>query len=98
MKVTIAYIDEPPFGWTKADGTATGADIDLADAVLKAASCRPRAFAVPATGGRASRAAVPRAARPMPASIRTAWLAANTRRAARSASPGDSTADGRHSC
>ncbi|SDI70402.1 amino acid ABC transporter substrate-binding protein, PAAT family (TC 3.A.1.3.-) [Paraburkholderia steynii] len=36
MKVTIAYIDEPPFGWTKADGTATGADIDLADAVLRA--------------------------------------------------------------
>jgi polar amino acid transport system substrate-binding protein len=34
MIVTIAYIDEPPFGWTKADGTATGADIDLADAVL----------------------------------------------------------------
>ncbi|HIE4194936.1 TPA: transporter substrate-binding domain-containing protein, partial [Burkholderia cenocepacia] len=25
MKVTIAYIEEPPFGWTEADGTATGA-------------------------------------------------------------------------
>jgi polar amino acid transport system substrate-binding protein len=35
MKVTIAYIEEPPFGWTEADGTATGADIDLADAVLR---------------------------------------------------------------
>lgn len=36
MKVTIAYIDEPPFGWTKTDGLATGADIDLADEVLRA--------------------------------------------------------------
>ncbi|WP_071336301.1 transporter substrate-binding domain-containing protein [Burkholderia contaminans] len=36
MKVTIAYIEEPPFGWTEADGTATGADVDLADAVLRA--------------------------------------------------------------
>ncbi|MDP9545405.1 UNVERIFIED_ORG: hypothetical protein J2811_002821 [Burkholderia cepacia] len=27
MKVTIAYIEEPPFGWTEADGTATGADL-----------------------------------------------------------------------
>jgi len=36
MKVTIAYIDEPPFGWTKTDGTATGADIDLAEEVLRA--------------------------------------------------------------
>jgi polar amino acid transport system substrate-binding protein len=36
MKVTIAYIEEPPFGWTEADRTATGADIDLADVVLRA--------------------------------------------------------------
>ncbi|MBB5409689.1 polar amino acid transport system substrate-binding protein [Paraburkholderia sp. HC6.4b] len=36
MKVTIAYIEEPPFGWTEADSTPTGADIDLADAVLRA--------------------------------------------------------------
>lgn len=36
MKVTIAYIQEPPFGWTGSDGTATGADLDLADAVLRA--------------------------------------------------------------
>ncbi|MDR6386143.1 ABC-type amino acid transport substrate-binding protein [Paraburkholderia caribensis] len=36
MKVTIAYIEEPPFGWTEEDGTATGADIDLAEAVLRA--------------------------------------------------------------
>ncbi len=36
MKVTIAYIEEPPFGWTEADHAATGADIDLADAVLRA--------------------------------------------------------------
>lgn len=36
MNVTIAYIDEPPFGWTKTDGTATGADIDLAEQVLRA--------------------------------------------------------------
>jgi polar amino acid transport system substrate-binding protein len=36
MKVTIAYIEEPPFGWTEADQTATGADVDLADAVLRA--------------------------------------------------------------
>ncbi|WP_027801685.1 transporter substrate-binding domain-containing protein [Paraburkholderia dilworthii] len=36
MKVTIAYIEEPPFGWAEANGMATGADIDLADAVLRA--------------------------------------------------------------
>ncbi|WP_322023754.1 transporter substrate-binding domain-containing protein [Burkholderia sp. BCC1977] len=36
MKVTIAYIDEPPFGWTEPDGTATGADIELAGEVLRA--------------------------------------------------------------
>jgi polar amino acid transport system substrate-binding protein len=35
MKVTIAYIEEPPFGWTDADHTATGADIELADLVLR---------------------------------------------------------------
>lgn len=36
MKVTIAYIDEPPFGWTEPRGAATGADIELADAILRA--------------------------------------------------------------
>lgn len=36
MKVTIAYIDEPPFGWTEPGGTASGADIELADVVLRA--------------------------------------------------------------
>lgn len=36
MKATIAYIEEPPFGWTAADLTATGADIDLADVILRA--------------------------------------------------------------
>ncbi|TDN61976.1 transporter substrate-binding domain-containing protein [Paraburkholderia sp. BL10I2N1] len=36
MKVTIAYIEEPPFGWTDSDGAAIGADLDLADAVLRA--------------------------------------------------------------
>jgi polar amino acid transport system substrate-binding protein len=36
VKVTIAYIEEPPFGWTSPDGTATGADLDLADVVLRA--------------------------------------------------------------
>jgi polar amino acid transport system substrate-binding protein len=36
MKVTIAYIEEPPFGWTEADRVATGADLDLADAILQA--------------------------------------------------------------
>ncbi|KWA00026.1 transporter substrate-binding domain-containing protein [Burkholderia territorii] len=36
MKVTIAYLDEPPFGWTQPDGTATGADLDLAGEILRA--------------------------------------------------------------
>ena len=36
MKVVIAYIEEPPFGWTGADRAATGADIELADTVLRA--------------------------------------------------------------
>jgi polar amino acid transport system substrate-binding protein len=36
MKITIAYLEEPPFGWTEADRTATGADIDLANVVLRA--------------------------------------------------------------
>ena len=35
MKVTIAYIEEPPFGWTQPDGIATGADLDLAETVLR---------------------------------------------------------------
>jgi len=36
MKVSIAYIEEPPFYWTAEDGSVTGADIELADAVLRA--------------------------------------------------------------
>ena len=36
MKVTIAYIEEPPFGWTDADRTVAGADVDLAEVVLRA--------------------------------------------------------------
>jgi polar amino acid transport system substrate-binding protein len=36
MKVRIAYIEEPPFYWTGADQSATGADIELADVVLRA--------------------------------------------------------------
>jgi polar amino acid transport system substrate-binding protein len=35
MKVTIAYIEEPPFGWTEADGIAAGADIELAETILR---------------------------------------------------------------
>lgn len=35
MKVTIAYIEEPPFGWTEADGATVGADIDLAETILR---------------------------------------------------------------
>ena len=37
MKITIAYLDEPPFYWTRPDGTPTGADVELAEAVLRAA-------------------------------------------------------------
>jgi len=36
MKLRIAYIEEPPFYWTAEDGSVTGADIELADAVLRA--------------------------------------------------------------
>ena len=36
MKVRIAYLDEPPFYWTDPDGSAAGADIELADVVLRA--------------------------------------------------------------
>ncbi|WP_261520968.1 transporter substrate-binding domain-containing protein [Burkholderia multivorans] len=36
MKLTVAYIEEPPFGWTEAGGKVSGADINLADAVLRA--------------------------------------------------------------
>jgi len=36
MKLRIAYIEEPPFYWTAEGGAATGADIELADAVLRA--------------------------------------------------------------
>lgn len=35
MKVAIAYIEEPPFGWTESN-QAAGADIELAEAVLRA--------------------------------------------------------------
>jgi len=36
MKLKIAYIEEPPFVWTEAGGRATGADIELAETVLRA--------------------------------------------------------------
>ncbi|KML61346.1 amino acid ABC transporter substrate-binding protein [Burkholderia cepacia] len=36
MKVRIAYIEEPPFYWTADDGSVTGADIELAEVVLRA--------------------------------------------------------------
>ncbi|HWT37484.1 MAG TPA: transporter substrate-binding domain-containing protein [Paraburkholderia sp.] len=36
MKVRIAYIDEPPFYWTDAEGSVTGSDIELAKVVLRA--------------------------------------------------------------
>lgn len=36
MKVRIAYIEEPPFYWTGPNQSATGADIELADVVLRA--------------------------------------------------------------
>jgi polar amino acid transport system substrate-binding protein len=36
VKVVLAYIEEPPFGWTNPDQSATGADIELADSVLRA--------------------------------------------------------------
>ena len=36
MKVRIAYIEEPPFYWTGPDGVPTGADLELADVVLRA--------------------------------------------------------------
>lgn len=35
MKVTIAYIEEPPFGWTESN-QPTGADLDLAEVILRA--------------------------------------------------------------
>ncbi len=36
MKVRIAYIEEPPFYWTGEDQSAIGADIELAEVVLRA--------------------------------------------------------------
>lgn len=36
MKVRIAYIEEPPFYWTGEDRSPTGADIELAEVVLRA--------------------------------------------------------------
>ena len=36
MKIRIAYIEEPPFYWTGEDDRATGADIELAEVVLRA--------------------------------------------------------------
>ena len=36
MKISIAYIEEPPFYWTTPAGAVTGADIELAHAVLHA--------------------------------------------------------------
>lgn len=36
MKVRIAYVDEPPFYWTGDDQTVVGADVELAEVVLRA--------------------------------------------------------------
>lgn len=36
MKVRIAYLEEPPFYWTGEDHSVTGADIELAEVVLRA--------------------------------------------------------------
>lgn len=36
MRLTIAYVEEPLFGWTDANQLATGADIELAEAILRA--------------------------------------------------------------
>ena len=36
MKVSVAYIEEPPFYWTGSDHSATGADIELAEETLRA--------------------------------------------------------------
>jgi polar amino acid transport system substrate-binding protein len=36
MRVRVAYVEEPPFYWTAADGSVTGADIELARVVLRA--------------------------------------------------------------
>lgn len=36
MKVRIAYLEEPPFYWTAEDRSVTGADIELAEVVLRA--------------------------------------------------------------
>lgn len=36
MKVRMAYIEEPPFGWTGPNHAPTGADIELAEVVLRA--------------------------------------------------------------
>ncbi|WCM21266.1 transporter substrate-binding domain-containing protein [Paraburkholderia bryophila] len=36
MKVRIAYLEEPPFYWTGEDRSAMGADIELAEVVLRA--------------------------------------------------------------
>ncbi len=36
MKITMAYIEEPPFYWTGDDGLPTGADMELAEVALRA--------------------------------------------------------------
>ena len=36
MKIRIAFLDEPPFYWTDKDSNVVGADIELAQAVLRA--------------------------------------------------------------
>jgi polar amino acid transport system substrate-binding protein len=36
MRVRIAYLEEPPFYWTADDHSITGADIELAEVVLRA--------------------------------------------------------------
>src|ERR1700739_190196 len=36
MRVRIAYLGEPPFYWTAGNHSVTGADIELAEVVLRA--------------------------------------------------------------
>ncbi|WP_137844620.1 transporter substrate-binding domain-containing protein [Microbacterium sp. 2FI] len=50
MKLRVAYVEEPPFCSTAEDGSATGADIELADLVLRAIGATSVEF-VPTTFG-----------------------------------------------
>jgi polar amino acid transport system substrate-binding protein len=50
MRVRVAYVEEPPFYATAPDGSATGADIELADIVLRAVGASAIEY-VPTTFG-----------------------------------------------